>query len=127
MKRLEVRTQRQLDKALRKNRPDRLANIPVLIGEGVFTVAGDHQIEALDSATVIARGNTHVDCGDDSAVIAYDNALITATGYSTVMMMSDDVHVIATDAVYVYVLCNARADSITKRDDARIIDAFKSS
>ena len=89
MARIEVRTQAELDKALKRLKD---GDYIACVGSGYFTASGSSTVRAsgsstvraYDSSTVRATGSSTVTAYDSSTVRAYGSSTVTATGSSTV-------------------------------------------
>jgi hypothetical protein len=81
MKRIEVRTQNELDDALAKLTDGEFI---VCIGDGHFTIWGSATVEASGSATVEASGSATVRAWGSATVWARDSTTVRAWGSTTV-------------------------------------------
>jgi hypothetical protein len=80
---IEVRTQAQLNKALKKTSEGR-DELIVCQGDGYFRLGGSATVRAGDSATVEAGGSATVRAGDSATVRAWDSATVEAWDSATV-------------------------------------------
>ena len=78
---IEVKTQAQLDAALKKAN---LTDIIVCVGSGYFEVDGSASVRAYDSASVRASGSASVRAYDSASVRASGSASVTASGSASV-------------------------------------------
>ncbi|HET9058650.1 MAG TPA: hypothetical protein VFN61_01920, partial [Acidimicrobiales bacterium] len=76
---IEVRTQAELDKALKS--PDACVH---LVGGGSFVVTGNSTVTAYGNSSVTAYDTSSVRAYHTSTVMAYDTSTVTAYGNSTV-------------------------------------------
>ena len=81
MSTIDVRTQAQLDDAIRSAKP---SDIIAIRGSGYFDLSGSATVRAYDSATVTAYGSATVRAYDSATVWASGSATVTAYGSATV-------------------------------------------
>ena len=78
---IEVRTQSELDAALKMADLDELI---ACMGDGLFEVRGSSQVRAYDSSQVTACGSSQVTAYDSSQVRAYDSSQVRASKFVAV-------------------------------------------
>ncbi len=81
MARYEVKTQKELNKALKKAGP---LDIVACVGSGYFEVSGFSRVTATDSSQVTAYGSSQVTATDSSQVTAYGSSQVRAPDSSQV-------------------------------------------
>ena len=78
MARIEVRTQAELDKALKRLKD---GDYIACVGSGYFTASGSSTVRASGSSTVRATDSSTVRATGSSTVRAYDSSTVTASPY----------------------------------------------
>ena len=78
MKERQVRTQKELDAALKAG------EYPILVGDGYFEASGSATVRAWDSATVRAWDSATVSASGSATVSASGSATVSASGSATV-------------------------------------------
>jgi hypothetical protein len=76
--RVECKTQQECDAALLAG------NIPVLIGDGYFTIKGNAYVEACGSSSVVAWESSRVEAWESSRVVARESSSVVARESSRV-------------------------------------------
>jgi hypothetical protein len=93
---IEVRTQEELDAALKKSPDARIA----CIGTGWFIARGSSHVEARESSHVEAWGSSHVVARESSHVVARESSHVEAWGSSHVEAWGSS-HVVARESSHV--------------------------
>jgi hypothetical protein len=86
MSHIKVRTQAELDKALKERKP---GQIIACMGKGSFEVRDSSSMRAYDSSSVWAFGSSSVWAYDSSSVWAYDYSSVRASKYVPVQKHGD--------------------------------------
>jgi hypothetical protein len=108
-------SQAECDEALRSG------NLPVLVGDGHFTIGGTSYVEARDSSYVVAWDSSYVLARDSSRVVARNSSYVLARDSSRVEAW-DASYVTAWDTSYVI----ARDSSRVVGHDSSSIEAWGS-